>query len=292
MVRRLHTPAGLKYGSYGMLLEIIVAILAIIMLIPLVSISDPADISPGTLALIGGMACLIGILGVVAIIFWILLLYEMHVGKREFGPKHTSRVSLGIILVIMGIVLIVIAIIVTFAAVLAGIEITGDTYEIDAAQYRFAAAISAVFSIASAIALNLALVYFALEIIDVEKRNFLWMALAATIIAPIVSAIITIAGLPTSGTIESTEVDALAPWANVAEIFGLIGTALFFVSYRAARQRILDGRILPVGLQPVPPPQYPPQYPPPQAWGQQPPPATSEEPPKWDELEPVEEPEE
>jgi hypothetical protein len=128
-----------------------------------------------------------------------------------------------------------------------------------------------------------------LEIIDVEKRNFLWMALAATIIAPVISSIITIASLPTSGTIDSTEVDTLAPWANVAEIFGLIGTALFFISYRAARQRILDGRILPVGLPPAPPPQYPQQPP---AWGQQAPPTSVEEPPKWDELEPAEKPEE
>lgn len=289
MVRKLHTPAGLKYGSYGMLLEIIVSILALITIIPLATSPDLTDMSGGTVVFIMGMACLIGILGLVAFVFWILLLYEMHVGRREFGPQHTSRVSTGIILIVLGIVLMVVGFIAVFAATFVGFDPTGGTTDVDAAQFRTSMTVALVFTIASAVAINLALVYFAREIIEPEKTNLLWAAFAVAIIAPVVSSLITIASLPTSGVIDATEVDTLAPWANVAEIFGLIGTALFFVAYRAARQRILDGRIQPVLVQPMqPPPQYPQQPP---AWGQ-PPPAPSEEPPKWEELEPVDEPKE
>jgi hypothetical protein len=213
----------------------------------------------------------------------------MHVGRREFGPRHASRVSAGIILIVLGIVLMIIGVIATVAAAFVGLDPYGGTTEIDAAQFRTSMAVGLVFTIASAVAINLALVYFAREIIEPEKMNLLWAACALAIAAPIISSLITISSIPTSGVIDMAEVDTIAPWADVAEIFSLVGTALFFIAYRAARQRILDGRIRPVLVQPMqPPPQYPQQPP---AWGQ-PPPAPSEEPPKWEELEPVDEPRE
>jgi len=289
MVRRLHTPAGLKYGSYGMLLGIITSILSLITMIPLMASPDLTDMSVATAAFMMGMGCLIGILVLVMIIFWILLLYEMHVGRREFGPRHASRVSAGIILIVLGIVLMIVGFIAIFAAAFVGFDPSGGTTDIDAAQFRTSMIIALVFTIASAVAINLALVYFAREIIEPEKMRLLWAAFAIAIAAPIISSLITMASIPTSGVIDMAEVETIAPWANVAEIFSLIGTALFFVAYRAARQRILDGRIQPVFAQPMqPPPQYPQQPP---AWGQ-PPPTPSEEPPKWEELEPVDEPKE
>ena len=289
MVRRLHTPAGLKYGSYGMLLGIITSILSLITMIPLMASPDLTDMSVATAAFMMGMGCLIGILVLVMIILWILLLYEMHVGRREFGPRHASRVSAGIILIVLGIVLMIVGFIAIFAAAFVGFDPSGGVTDIDAAQFRTSMIIALVFTIASAVAINLALVYFAREIIEPEKMNLLWAAFAIAIVAPIISSLITIASIPASGVIDATETNTIAPWANVAEIFGLVGTALFFVAYRAARQRILDGRIQPVFAQPMqPPPQYPPQPP---AWGQ-PPPPQSEEPPKWEELEPVDEPRE
>jgi len=289
MVRRLHTPAGLKYGSYGMLLGIITSILSLITMIPLMASPDLTDMSVATAAFMMGMGCLIGILVLVMIIFWILLLYEMHVGRREFGPRHASRVSAGIILIVLGIVLMIVGFIAIFAAAFVGFDPSGGTTDIDAAQFRTSMIIALVFTIASAVAINLALVYFAREIIEPEKMRLLWAAFAIAIAAPIISSLITMASIPTSGVIDMAEVETIAPWANVAEIFSLIGTALFFVAYRAARQRILDGRIQPVFAQPMqPPPQYPQQPP---AWGQ-PPPPQSEEPPKWEELEPVDEPKE
>jgi hypothetical protein len=289
MVRRLHTPAGLKYGSYGMLLGIITSILSLITMIPLAASPDLTDMSAPTVAFIVGMACLVSILALVMIIFWLLLLYEMHVGRREFGPRHASRVSAGIILIVLGIVLSIIGVIAIFAAAFTGFDPYEETMDIDAAQFRTSMIVAVAFMIGSSVAINLALVYFAREIIEPEKMNLLWAAFSLAITAPIVSAIITIASIPASGVIDMAEVDTIAPWADVAEIFSLIGTALFFIAYRAARQRILDGRIQPVFVQPMqPPPQYPQQPP---AWGQ-PPPAQSEEPPKWEELEPVDEPEE
>lgn len=289
MTRKLHTPAGLKYGSYGMMLGIVVSILALITLAPLATLSDPTDLSPATLGFVLGMACLISIIGLVAFIFWLLLLYEMHVGKQEFGPKHASRVSAGIILIILGIVLTIVGVVVvvatTFSAGTLVPDGNGGSFDIDAAQYRTSTIIGMVFTIASAVAINLALVYFALEIIEGEKRNLLWAAFALAIVTPVISSIMTIAALPTSGTVDSTEMSTIAPYSNVAQIFSLIGTALFLVAYRSARQRILDGKIQPVLAQPVQPP--PPTAPPP-AWGQ--PPTTLEEPPKWDELEPADEP--
>lgn len=289
MVRRLHTPAGLKYGSYGLMLGIIISILGLITVVPLMASPDLTDASGATFAFIMGMGCLIGLLGLVAFVFWILLLYEMHVGRQEFGPRHASRVSAGIILIILGIVLMIIGVIATIAASFIGFDPYGGVTDIDAAQFRTGMAVGLVFTIASGVAINLALVYFAREIIEPEKTNLLWAAFAIAIAAPIISSLITIASIPASGVIDATETSTIAPWANVAEIFSLIGTALFFVAYRAARQRILDGMIQPVFAQPMqPPPQYPQ---PPPVWGQ-PPPPQSEEPPKWEELEPVDEPRE
>ncbi len=290
IVRRLHTPAGLKYGSYGMLLGMITSILSIITMIPLAASPDMADWTAPTVAFIVGMACLVSILLLVMIVFWILLLYEMHAGRREFGPQHASKVSTGIILIVLGIVLMIIAFIAIIAVTFAGIDPYAGTTDMDAGQFRNSMIVAMAFTIGSGVAINLALVYFAREIIEPEKVNLLWAAFALAITAPIVSSLITIASIPTSGVIDVMEVDTIAPWADVAQIFALAGTALFFIAYRAARQRILDGRLQPVFVQqPMqPPPQYPQQPP---AWGQ-PPPAQSEEPPSWEELEPVDKPEE
>lgn len=289
MARKLHTPAGLKYGSYLIVLLILVDVLSLFMS---VSTATGGAQSSAFFAL----CCSIGIILIVLFILFLLFLYEMHRGKREFGKKHESRASTALILIILSIILSVVSIVVLFIGIASAIMVTPDgtdpTIEIDAAGFRNQIIIFFVFLLATTIAMSLALVYYALELTEPGKRWVLWTGFGLQIFPPVLSMILVAASLPGSGVLDLEEVEQLdmstaISYATYA--VSLLGMILFFVAYRAARQRILDGRIQPVFAQPIqPPPQYPQQPP---AWGQ-PPPAPSEEPPKWEELEPVDEPRE
>lgn len=283
ITRRLHTPAGLKYASYGLLLFLIMALLGFIAFMPLAGVADPTTLDPSALAVVVGLGCIVLVIFLVAIIFFLLALYELYVGKMEFGPKHASRVSAGLILVILWIVLLALSFFVSMFAALSAIEPGVDPSEIemDAAEFRNMTITASLLSIAYTIAISLATVLFVLELIGAQKKALLWGGFGLRIAASVIAIVILMVVLPTSGTINLNETDMQTGYSNATSIIDLIGLALFFVAYRAARERILTGKILPVGTQQVPPP--PPRGPQPQ-WGEPAPP--SEAPPEWEEVSP------
>jgi len=183
---------------------------------------------------------------------------------------------------ILWIVLFVLSFLVIVSASLAAYDPTAtdpSQIEMDAGEYRNLTLVSSILTIASTIAWCLALVFFALELIPPEKKMLLWGGMGLRVAASIIVVAILMAVLPTSGTVNLNEADVQTGYADATAIIDLIGVALFFVAYRAAREGILTGKVMPVGM---PPAQPPPSGPPPQ-WGQQWPPSQPEEPPKWEE---------
>ncbi|MFQ5910795.1 MAG: hypothetical protein ACE5IJ_08785 [Thermoplasmata archaeon] len=286
VTRRLHTPAGLKYGSYAMLLGIISSIVAFLMLLSLTSIDFDTITQENVLQVLAGplaLICIAGILVLVVIIFYLLLLYEMYVGRYEFGEKHATRVSAAIILIIFGVIFTIVT---GFFGGGIGTEYTGgpDTFTIDAADFRNELAISSGLGIVGSVAVTLGLVLFALELIGKEKIYLLWVAFGLTVLASVLGTLATLIMLPSEGTLELQDVLRWSAYAGAFSAFSIFGTIVMLLAYRMTRARILSGEVLPIE---VPPPTVPPP-----AWGQELPPATVEEPPKWDELEPAKEPEE
>ncbi|MCK4366740.1 MAG: hypothetical protein KAW84_02195 [Thermoplasmata archaeon] len=289
MARKLHTPAGLKYGSYLIVLLILADVLFLFMSVPTATAGAQSSV-------VLTLCCFIGIILVVLFIFFLLFLYEMHRGKREFGKKHESKASTALILIILSIILFVVSFVVLIIGMASAIMLTPDgtdpTIEIDAAGFRNQIIIFFAFLLATTITMSLALVYYPLELTEQGKRWMLWTGFGLQIFPPVLSMILVVASLPGSGVLDLDEVEQLdmnTAISYATYVVSLLGMILFFIAYRAARQRILDGKIQPVLAQPVQPP--PPMAPPP-TWGQEPPPATVEEPPKWEELEPVDEPKE
>ncbi|MFQ6128346.1 MAG: hypothetical protein ACE5QW_05545 [Thermoplasmata archaeon] len=266
-VRRLHTPAGLKYGSYAMMLSIVSSIITFIALFPLLrSIDFESITSENFFQVLGGLLallCILGILGLVVVIFYILLLYEMYVGRNEFGEKHATRVPAALILIILGVI---------FSIVVPGMAgfgagYTSGTeaeYTTDAAEFRNQVAISSGFGLVGTAAITLGLVFFPLELIAREKRYLLWLAFTLTILASVMGFLMTIILLPSEGTLELQDVLTRSTYSSIFSAFSIFGTVVMFLAYRVTRARILEGEILPVR---VPVAQPPPPSAPPPGWG-------------------------
>lgn len=277
-MRRLHTPAGLKYGSYAFLLSIISSVLAMLSVVFLLTI-DYTTITPSTAlqALAGTLTliCIAGVLALVVLIFYLLLLYEMYVGRHEFGEKHASRASQALILIILGVVISFA--LGTLSSAISGLATPSDpSATLDAGNFRNDLLLQSGLGLVGTIVINLGLVLFPLEIIGREKRGLLWLGFGLIVASSFLSIILTYALIPGEGLLEIQDILTFSAYSSLFGSFSIFGVAVLFFAYRAARTRILNGEILPVGMAPAPPP---PMYGPPQA----PPPA---QPPQWGEPPP------
>lgn len=269
VVRRLHTPAGLKWGS---ILILLVLIIDVIML----AVSLPAESAVPSAGAAYAICCSVGIILIVILIFFILFLYEMYAGRSEFGKKHQTKVTAGLILVLLAIILIVVAVVVLIVGAASAVIIPegGDPADaqIDAAQFRNAMIIFFGIVIAGTVAFALGIVFFAYEISASDKRYLLWGAFLLYIIPSIISSSVVASSLPGSGTIdaEDYDVDVSPAYSYLSNVLGVVAMVLFLLAYLTARKRILSGEILPVD-QPLVQPPFPPTGPP-QQWGGAPPP--------------------
>jgi len=133
VMRRLHTPAGLKWGSILIILVLIIDVISLA-----VSLAGGSAVPSAGAAF--AICCSIGIILIMILIFFILFLYEMYTGRNEFGKKHATKVTAGLLLILLSIILIVVAVVVLIVGAASAVVIPegGDPNEaqIDAAQFR------------------------------------------------------------------------------------------------------------------------------------------------------------
>lgn len=269
VMRTLHTPAGLKWGSILIILVLIIDVI-------LLAISLPGASAVPSAGAAYAICCSIGIVLIVILIFFILFLYEMFAGRNEFGKKHATKVTAGLILVLLAIILVVVSIVVLIVGAMSAVVIPedGDPSEaqIDAAQFKNQMIIFFVILLVGIIAFTLGIIFFAYEISASDKRYLLWGGFFLYIIPPIVAFSVIVSNLPASGIIDADayQIDVDPAYSYVSNILGLIAMLLFLFAYLMARKRILSGELLPVEAPPVQPP-FPPTAPP-QQWGGAPPP--------------------
>jgi hypothetical protein len=289
--RSLDTEKGLRHINWGIIIYLIATLLiliaVIIMLVfiqSLIGTTDPSDVGAIIGPIIGavGLICGGGVLFLVALILWLLGLYEMYAGRAEFGEMHASRVYRAVIFIVLYIVFMVVSQIV-------GMALIGFSFDVNPADYleslRISAIVLAVLGIVSTIILGLAFVFLIVELCNEKFKRILWAAFYVFILVTIVGNVISIVPLyavDVSG-LTTEEVSQLSNLGSLALGLSFIPFILFFVCFRHAHDRVKGGDIQPVpgayaagypvppGYQQPPYPQQAPYYPQQQPYPQQPP---------------------
>lgn len=288
--RSLDTEKGLKHINWGIIVYLIASLLVliavIIMLILIQSFinATPSDVGAVIGPILGAVALICGgaVLFLVALILWLLGLYEMYTGRAEFGEVHATRVYRAVILIVLYIVFMVVSQVVSMALIGFAFDVApSDLLE----SMRTSAIVLGVLEVVSNIILGLAFVYLIIELCDEKFKRILWGAFYVFILVTIIGNVVSIVPLyavDVSG-LTTEEVSQLSNLGSLALGLSFIPFIMFLVCYRHAWARVRDGGIQPVpgayaAGYPVPPgyqqsqyPQQAPYYPQQQPYPQQPP---------------------
>ncbi len=282
--RSLDTEKGLRHINWGIIIYLIATLLILIAVIlmlifiqSLIGTTDPSDIGGIIGPILGavGLVCGGAILVLVALILWLLGLYEMYTGRAEFGEVHATKVYRAVILIVLYIVFMV-------ASQVIGVAMIGFAFDVNPTDLleslRTSAIVLGALEIVSTIILGLAFVYLIVELCDEKFKRILWAAFYIFIIVTIIGNIVSIVPLyavDVSG-MTAEEVAQLSNLGSLAMGLSFIPFILFLVCYRHAHARVRDGGIQPVAGAyaagyPVPPGYQQPPYPQQAPYYQQPP---------------------
>ncbi len=275
--RELETLKGLKHINWGIILHIVAtllllltALVAITVAISAIGTSDP-DL--GALVAVGALVCGGGLIGLVAIILWLLGIYEMHKGKDEFGSEHSTNVSRAVILIILFVVLTVISFFVTLVLALSWISLTATPSDI-IESLRLTILVGGIIGIVTTAMLGLAIVYLILSLCDEKYKKILWAAFAIYMILTVVGTAISIAVIygDLSSITNVDDITNLSSAGDLAQGMSFIAFILFLLAYRHAYNRVRIGELQPapmpqpqMGYMPPPPGPYYQAGPPPAA---------------------------
>jgi len=253
--RTLETEKGVKHIHWGIIIYVLAMILSLVSIIltymfieEILVETTPGEIpeNMGLILGIASVACGFLLLLLIAVVLWLLGLYEMHKGKNEFGPEHSTKVTRGVILVTIYIILFVSSMILSFVLAL---DISANMdFDVYLERLRILALISAPMNVIMSIVLGLAVVNLVYELCDEKFRRILWFAFFFLVALALVGAIITLTTFygefPSEDIYELGRLDALTGVAMGLEVIPFV---LFLLCYRHAHIRVKDG-----GIQPVP----------------------------------------
>jgi amino acid transporter len=248
------TEKGLKYINWAFWLYIIVMVVSLLMLL-LVFVAIAGG-SMGSIFLLVGFGCIIGLLGLIALILWIMGFFSMYSGKDEFGPEHSQKVTFAFMFFVLAIILVIMVVVYAISQ----IDLTdpgtdsGDPefYDTDVPI------VTIVLGTISTICSSLGWVFLILELSSEDIKKLLWIYF-------IISVVSAAAGSALSY--------AYGIVGDAVGGLGIISLVILIFCYWKTYNRVKHKEIVPVTppmMQPPafpmgPPPQYPPQYgPPPQ----------------------------
>lgn len=277
--RELETLKGLKHINWGIILYIVATLLlllvAVVAVVTVFSIIESSDPTPdlGALVALTALACGGGLIGIVAIILWLLGIYEMNKGKDEFGSEHSANVSRAVILIVLFVVLAVISMVVTAILAISWISPTVTPSEmID--SLRLTVLVSGIFGIITTALLGLAIVYLIISLCDEKYKKILWAAFAIYMILTAVGTAISIAVIygDLSSITNVNDLTNISSAGDLAQGMSFIAFILFLLAYRHAYKRVRTGELQPapmpqpqMGYMPPPPGPYYQAGPPPAA---------------------------
>lgn len=244
----LETEKGVKHLSWGIGVYILAMLLILVGVILALNVVISALDGPPDPQAVPGLIGLCGLLGggvvliFMAIILWLLGLYEMNQGKKEFGPEHMARVKSGVILVLSYIILSVISIILQLE--------TGPDPRVDMPGYisflRSQSTITGAIGLASTFVLSLAIVYLVLELCNERYRRILWGSFVLSMAVSIMGTALTFFFL--YGDLSAMTVDEILQLASLAMLaagLSFIPFILFYFCYRHAFIRVSNWEIKP-----------------------------------------------
>ena len=277
--RELETLKGLKHINWGIILYIVATLLllfvALVAVITVISVIETSDPTPDLGPLIGlaALACFGLLLYLVAIILWLLGIYEMNKGKDEFSSEHSANVSRAVTLIVLFVVFAVISMVVTAILAISWISPTVTPSEV-IDSLRLTVLISGIIGIITTAMLGLAIVYLIISLCDEKYKKILWAAFAVNMIVTVVGTAISIAVVygDLSAITDINDITNMSSAGDLAQGMSFIAFILFLLAYRHAYNRVLTGGIQPVPMQqpqmgymPPPPGPYYQAAPPPAA---------------------------
>jgi hypothetical protein len=230
-----------------------------------------------------GVACIVSLLGFLALVLLLIGVILMFVGRKEFGEEHHKFVKYAFVAFLLGIIIIIIgSILMVAGAISAAMEAGVDSEEdIDYSLIAEGMTTGLIVIQLGGIVILIGEVLLVYKLEDDLGRNILHLALVIGIIVSIVSTYLIsqtmselMDELDKTPEEEHEEVfEDFSQRTNVIGGLGLITSALLLIGYIIPYQRIKRGELKPVtfptgpyGQPPYPPPQYPyqqyPEYPP------------------------------
>ncbi|MEM4728251.1 MAG: DUF973 family protein [Thermoplasmata archaeon] len=256
-----HTREGVKFFSYGLLLQVIATLLGFLLALIAIAlfssmISGNIEGSIGSLLAIAGVGILIGLVILIALILFIIGLIKFFQGKDEFGPIHAKNFQMAILFLILGIVIPWIG-----GAFSPGYSF-GTSLENYYASIRTAMILSGALAIVGAVFMTLSLMYFVKAFTREEASKFK-LGQILIVVGPIIGLIAVIAltmstpkGIKPEDLWNAWGAISLAP--QVGYIVSTGGYFLFYQGYKSILGKMNTNQIVP-GVQLPPPLGAPPQ---------------------------------
>lgn len=261
------TKDGIKYMSYFLILSIIVHLISA--LIAFVAFADPTAVI--------SLGCLVGGLGFLMLILFIVAMISLWAGKDEYGPEHAKNIKMAVVFFIIIIVMTIVsaALIVIFAMSAVMGAITLDAEQV-AFNLMMTILVPAVLNLVTAILWGLILYMIPKHFMAPEEKTKSLLGVIFYAVGSVVN--LAIAAMVWVGTLDLI-IGAGELVTNTGTIITMIGDLFFFMVFKGVLMRFDTGQIQPPGAAPPamgPPPHPghapPPQAPPPQQPGYAPPP--------------------
>ncbi len=200
----------------------------------------------GALTCALGMICMGGVLFLVAYILWLVGLYQMYVGRKEYGRAHSLKVYRAVSLAVIFVFLIVASEIMGFATF--GVGSSADP-QVLMESLRSSAVALGLLDIVRNIVLGLGIVLLAVELCDERYQRILWASFIVTIVVTATGVAITVGSLYAIDS-SSLELEELAQLSNMSSFaLGLcfIPFIMYLSCYRHAYNRVRNEEVWRLG---------------------------------------------
>ncbi len=241
----------------------------------LVNIATPSGGGAGA----SGLACLSGVMGFFGYILILVGLVLMFSGRNEFGDKHKTFVTYGLVAIVIGIVIIIIGFAVIVIGALAGIDLTTDPSQdpvIDYSEMAQGMTTGIVITQIGGVVILIGEILLVFWLHNDMGKKLLYITLIVGIITTVITTFLISALLNDimqvmEDTPENEQEDVFLDFSadtNRINAIGMIPSFLLLIAFYLPYDRIKKGELKPVA---PPPPVYPPGYVPGQPYQQYPP---------------------
>jgi hypothetical protein len=233
--RSLDTEKGLKHFIWGIVVYILGTLLVFFAGLITGALLRGAAVRTYICAV--GMICMGGVLLLVAYILWLLGIYEMYTGRKEYGRTHALNVHRAVILAVLFANLLVSIEILSFATLGVG---SNEDPQMLLENLRTSAVALGILDVVRSIVVGLGFTLLIVELCDENFKRVLWTAFLVIVIATVTGIVISIASLDAvdPSVLDSEELSQLSYLSSLALGLTFIPFILYLICYRHAYNRV------------------------------------------------------